>query len=66
MSVAIEVKRTLSPTVSKGFRLGCEDVEAMESYYVIPRGDAFPLNQQTEALGLLEMLSRLHESWRAA
>lgn len=40
--IAIEIKRTLSPMVSKGFRLGCQDVRANERFYVIPAGERYP------------------------
>ena len=57
--IAIEIKRTLSPRVGKGFRLGSEDVRATERYYVIPGTETFPLGHETKAIGLLEMATRL-------
>jgi predicted AAA+ superfamily ATPase len=57
--IAIEIKRTLSPRVGKGFRLGSEDVGATERYYVIPGADTFPLGHETQAIGLLDMAKRL-------
>jgi predicted AAA+ superfamily ATPase len=57
--IAIEIKRTLSPRVGKGFRLGSEDVGATERYYVIPGTETFPLGHETQAIGLLEMVERL-------
>ncbi len=58
-TVAIEIKRTLSPSVSKGFRLACDDIGATQRYYAIPEGEPFPLGHETEAIGLARLVSRL-------
>ena len=50
--LAIEIKRSLSPRLGKGFRLGCEDIGATSRYYVTPSGDAFPMGEDTEAISL--------------
>jgi uncharacterized protein len=57
--VAIEIKRTLTPQVSKGFRLGCEDIRATHCYYVIPVGEPYPLGHDTEAITLGDLTQRL-------
>ncbi len=56
-TVAIEIKRTLSPKVSKGFRLAAEDVGATARFYVMPSGDRYPLERGIEAIGLAELLA---------
>jgi predicted AAA+ superfamily ATPase len=56
-TVAVEIKRTLSPTVGKGFRLACEDVDATDRFYVLPEGDRYPLAHGTEAIGLLDFVA---------
>jgi predicted AAA+ superfamily ATPase len=53
---AIEIKRTLSPKVSTGFKNGCEDIKPDKRYYVIPRGEAYPIDKNTQAIGLKEFL----------
>lgn len=58
-TLAIEIKRTLSPSVSKGFRVACEEIDAQEQYYVIPEGEPYPLDKQTTAIGLSEFLKQL-------
>lgn len=60
--LAIEIKRTLTPQVSKGFRLGCEDIRATRGYYVIPMGERYPLEHATEAITVSELASILHET----
>jgi len=57
--VAIEIKRTSTPTLTRGFRCGVEDIGARERYFVIPEGGAYPLGQDTQALGLSELCVRL-------
>ena len=59
--LAIEIKRTLAPTVSKGFRLGCEEIGATQRYYVIPAGQGYPLDSQTEAVSLAAILQVVAE-----
>jgi predicted AAA+ superfamily ATPase len=60
-AIAIEIKRTLSPVVSKGFRLGCADIRATRRYYAIPEGDPYPIGHDTQATGLLQLLDLLAE-----
>ena len=63
--IAIEIKRTLSPSVGKGFRLGCEDIGATAAYYAMPAGEASPLASGIEAIPLRALIDRLRESGRA-
>lgn len=62
--IAIEIKRTLTPTVSKGFVLGCEQIGATRRYYVIPRGERYPLGKSTEAIALQDLVTQLMDEWR--
>ncbi|MDQ6950566.1 MAG: ATP-binding protein [Mariprofundales bacterium] len=57
---AIEVKRSLAPTVSKGFYYACTDIKATHRFVVYPGGDTFPLAEGTEVMGLLSFLDVLH------
>ncbi len=54
-TVAVEVKRAAAPRLSKGFRLGSEDVGASERYCVIPTTERFPIPGGAEAMGLQEL-----------
>jgi predicted AAA+ superfamily ATPase len=56
--VAIEIKRTLQPAISKGFRQGCADVGATERFYVLPDGPAYPLDEHTTALPVPALMAR--------
>jgi hypothetical protein len=57
--VAVEIKRTSTPSPSRGFLAGAEDVGASERWFVVPEGDARPIGAGTEAIGLREFVGRL-------
>jgi predicted AAA+ superfamily ATPase len=56
---AIEIKRSLAPTVSKGFYLGCEDIGATHRYLVYPGNEKFPVGKNITAISLLDMMDDL-------
>lgn len=56
---AIEIKRSLSPSLSKGFYLGCEDIGAEKRYVVYPGNEKFPLAKDVTAIPLVEMVTEL-------
>lgn len=56
---AIEIKRSLTPTVSKGFHLGCEDIEATHRFVVYPGGEKFLVGKGVYAISLLEVMDML-------
>lgn len=56
---AIEVKRSLSPTVSKGFYLGCEDVKATKRYVVYPGKERYPSTDGIIVTSLVELMEEL-------
>lgn len=58
-TVAIEIKRSSAPQMSKGFNNACAEVKAKKRYYVLPKGEAYPLDAQTTAIGLREFLRLL-------
>ncbi len=58
---AIEIKRSMSPNLSRGFYEGCKDVRATEKYVAYPGSDRFPLANDTEAIGVLELLRHLQD-----
>jgi predicted AAA+ superfamily ATPase len=56
---AIEIKRSSAPKVGRGFHEACADLQPNRRFVVYNGREAFPLNPQTEALGLHEMVMRL-------
>jgi len=57
--VAIEIKRSLSPSSTKGFILGCEDIKASHKYFVYPGKEKFPLSKDVSAISLIGMMQEL-------
>ncbi|MFY9341300.1 MAG: ATP-binding protein [Planctomycetota bacterium] len=57
--LAIEIKRSLAPTLSKGFHLGYADIGATGGIVVMPDGDRFPLAPDVEAVPMRELLDEL-------
>ncbi|MFC3166378.1 ATP-binding protein [Ciceribacter thiooxidans] len=58
---AIEIKRSLSPNVERGFHHACEDIRPERRIVVYPGCDAYPLNIQTEVLPLRRLATELAE-----
>jgi len=56
---AIEIKRTLDPQLSKGFRFACEDIQPKHRFYIVPIEDSFPMDDDTRAIGVEKLLARL-------
>jgi len=57
---AIEVKRSLSPKVSKGFYYACADIKATHRFVIYPGDESFPLPEGIEVMGLCGFLKILH------
>lgn len=56
---AIEIKRTLSPTVTRGFTESFNTLQATQGYVIIPRGEGYPLNSSVQAISLPDYLKIL-------
>ncbi len=56
---ALEIKRTLSPKISRGFTESFTSIKATKGFYIIPKGESFPLNSTTTAMNLVDYLSLL-------
>jgi len=57
--VAIEIKRTLSPKISRGFTEAMQYLQADRGVFLMPQGDAFPLSENITAMSLAEFLQRM-------
>lgn len=49
---AIEIKRTNSPRIEKGFRIALDDIQPARSFVVHGGNDGFPLGDGVEAMGV--------------
>ena len=58
---AIEIKRSSSPKVEKGFHLATADIKPARRYVVYPGTERFPLGNQIEAIGLPQLAAELRE-----
>jgi uncharacterized protein len=56
---AVEVKRSLTPTLSRGFHQARVDLDPQHCFVVIPREGRFPLAPGVEALGLAELAAQV-------
>lgn len=57
---AIEVKRSLTPKLEKGFYLACEDLDPVRRIVVYPGTEAFPLKTDVEVMPLAALSKTLH------
>lgn len=57
--MAIEIKRSSAPKVTKGFHLGCEDIRATQKLLIYPGNETFPISDNIEVIGLQDFLIRL-------
>ncbi|RZS95839.1 ATP-binding protein [Cecembia calidifontis] len=53
---AIEIKNTLSPKISKGFRISMQDTRAEKGAIICRITDSYPLEENIEAMGLWNFL----------
>ena len=59
---AIEIKRSMSPNLTKGFRVACHDVQATEKFMIYPGEESFNIAEDVRVTSVSEMLSLLHSS----
>ncbi len=55
--IAIEIKRSSAPKVTRGFHLACEDIQATKKIVIYSGQERFPLTGDTEAMSLHAFLS---------
>lgn len=57
--MAIEVKRSTNPSLSRGFGQACDDLGISQRWVVYPGTERFPLRQGAQAVGVVEMAAVL-------
>jgi predicted AAA+ superfamily ATPase len=57
-TLALEIKRTLSPKLTSGFVESMKTLQATQGYFIIPQGETFPLSESVTAISLSDFLSR--------
>ena len=58
---AIEVKRSLTPSVRRGFHEACNDLQPERQFVVYAGAERYPVNARTEAIGLAELAAMVAE-----
>jgi hypothetical protein len=58
---AIEIKRSSSPTIKRGFHEACTDVRATHKWVINTNNGRYPLPGEVEAIGLIEFLEIIRE-----
>ncbi len=54
--IAVEIKRSLSPVVSKGFHIACKDVNATMKLLVYPGDESYPIAGGIKVLGIIDLM----------
>jgi predicted AAA+ superfamily ATPase len=57
--IAIEIKRTLTPKVTRSFTLACADLQPTERYIVYAGEEAYPLAKDVMAMSVQGMMERV-------
>jgi predicted AAA+ superfamily ATPase len=57
-TVALEIKRTLSPRLTPGFVESMKTLQAAKGYYIMPKGETFPLSESVTATSLKNFLAQ--------
>jgi hypothetical protein len=57
---AVEIKRSSAPKLERGFHLACADLAPAKRFVVYPGSERFPLDAETDVLGLSALGSMLH------
>jgi uncharacterized protein len=56
---AIEIKRSLSAKVAKGFYIACNDLKPQKSFVVYAGDDRYPITKNLEAISIIELINEL-------
>lgn len=57
--IAVEIKRSPRPKLSKGFYVSQKDIKPIHSYVVTPEERAFPIDENTTQIGLYGLMEKL-------
>ena len=57
--MAIEIKRSTAPSLSKGFDIACADLRIEQRWVVYPGAERFPMRHGAQAIGLPDLMRLL-------
>jgi len=58
-TIAIEIKNSNTPTLSRGFHIACEDLEITDKYVITPHSDTFFMRHKTKVMNLVEFIDQV-------
>ncbi|MDX5321549.1 MAG: ATP-binding protein [Bacteroidota bacterium] len=58
--IAIEIKRSLSPSVTKGFHLACDDLKVSDRYLIYPGNESYTLPNEVKVISLTDLIAKLN------
>ncbi|VAW74079.1 hypothetical protein MNBD_GAMMA15-1752 [hydrothermal vent metagenome] len=58
----IEIKRSSAPKTRPGFHRACKEIKATKKFVVYSGKERFPISENTEAIGMIELLGLLKRS----
>lgn len=58
--IAIEVKKSSTPTLDKGFGMACDDLKVLQRYVVYP--ETYPVRHGAQAIGLAELARQMQDA----
>ena len=65
VAMAVEIKRSTAPDLSKGFRIACDVLRPREAFVVHGGTERWPMGPQVSAISVQELASRLANGERA-
>ena len=60
---AVKIKRNSAPKLERGFHIACADLKPDKRFVVYPGDERFPLNAETDVIGLRALAQELQE-WK--
>ena len=58
---AIEIKRSLSAKVERGFHIACEDIKPARAFLVHAGDDRYPVSDKLEAISVRQLMAELQQ-----
>ncbi|MDD2582676.1 MAG: hypothetical protein PHR66_11850 [Desulfuromonadaceae bacterium] len=56
---AIEIKRSLTPKLERGFHVACEDISPVRKFVVYPGSERYRMASDIEAISLPELMKTI-------
>lgn len=57
--IGVEIKRTLTPKITKGVKLASQDLQTTKNFIIYPGAERFSIAENTEAIGLNDFIQEV-------